>query len=148
MLFGWWRSCRGIPEGGVKMSRNLGGRPTSRETPMDVIRMDQVPDIERPLRWGLWSLDAGSYVLNHDGDVGYWVDLERCGSSAEVLDWIVQVSHKAWADSHDVAMLVAALDAVLRLQKNVCGLGVDHSVDPKALVGEYMLLRSMQVDPT
>lgn len=67
--------------------------------------MDQVPDIERPLRWGLWSLDAGSYVLNHDGDAGYWVDLERCRSSAEVLDRIVQVSHKAWADSYDVAML-------------------------------------------
>ena len=115
---------------------------------MNVIRMDQVPDIERPLRWGLWSLDAGSYVLNHDGPVGYWVDLERCGSSAEVLDWIVQVSHKAWADSHDVAMLVAALDAVLRLQKIACGSGVDHAVDPKALVDEYMLLRSRQVDPT
>ena len=130
------------------MSRNLGGRPTSHATPMGVIRMDQVPDIERPLRWGLWSLDAGSYVLNHNGVAGYWVDLEWCRSSAEVLDWIVQVSRKWWADSHDVAMLVAALDAVLRLQKNVCGLGVDHSVDPKALVGEYMLLRSMQVDPT
>jgi hypothetical protein len=74
-------------------------------------------------RWGPWRLK--SYSLAHDR---YWVDLERCCSSAQVLDWLAQVAGKSWATDEVLAGLVRALNDVLYLQANVCSWGIDHSL--------------------
>ncbi|MFI6510090.1 hypothetical protein ACIBCT_21000 [Streptosporangium sp. NPDC050855] len=76
--------------------------------------------------WNGWRLDPNHLLLelfdsaNHRT---YEVDLERCVDSAHILDWLVQVSTKAW-DEHDMAKVVdgllRALDDILHLQTNVC----------------------------
>jgi hypothetical protein len=38
-------------------------------------------------------------------DERYWVDLERCRTAAEVLDWIMRVAKKSWADDETLASL-------------------------------------------
>jgi hypothetical protein len=62
-------------------------------------------------RWGRWEYKASNLTLVLDNEGWeYEVDLEECNNSAEILDWIVQVSQKAFAKSSDVGDLVRALD--------------------------------------
>lgn len=68
-----------------------------------------------------------------DGTELYWIPLERCRTSAEVLDWIAQVAGKAWADDACLAGLVRAFDETLDLQGSLCGSGVEHGpINPRA----------------
>jgi hypothetical protein len=67
--------------------------------------------------WGPWQLNRSVLVLEAHG---YEVDLERCLTSGAVLDWIVQVAGKTWADNATLAGLVRALTEVLNPQKNLC----------------------------
>ena len=76
-------------------------------------------------QWGRWKFERtmGTLVL-HDGNDWYEVDVDAidkagAGAAAEALDWIVQVAHKTWMTSADVANLVYALDDVLDLQGSV-----------------------------
>lgn len=84
--------------------------------------------------WGPWVLRADNMTLEvwPDGDhyCAYYVDLEECLTSAEVLDHIAQVSQKRWAecDPRVIAGLVTALDDVLNLQANLCPCGRDTSM--------------------
>ena len=73
-----------------------------------------------------WRYHRRAHVLSHTGrPYAYEVDLKRCRTSAEVLDWIVQVSHKVWASPAAVAQLVVALDVVCDLQATRCGGGIE-----------------------
>lgn len=63
----------------------------------------------------------------NDMEIPYYIELERCGTSAQVLDWIVQISKKTWADDKCVANLVRILDDVLDLQANYCSFGVERN---------------------
>ena len=56
----------------------------------------------------------------------YYVPLSDMRNSAEVLDWIVQISHKTWATSEIVGDFVKKLDALLDLQANYCSGGVEQ----------------------
>lgn len=81
-----------------------------------------------PLRdWGPWRLRTETYELINTqqggGGYGYEVDLERCVTSAETLDWICQVAHKAWETPEVLAGLVHAMNDVLRPQKHLCSGG-------------------------
>lgn len=76
--------------------------------------------------WGPWSLDTETRVL--DGPTGYYVDLDRCQTSAQVLDWIVQIAMKTWADAETVRGLVHAINDILRPQSTMCGSGVNGSM--------------------
>ena len=73
-----------------------------------------------------------------DGDLlgagEYEVDLERCTTPAQVLDWIVQVSKKTWATDAIVADLVRALDDLLDMQGTLCPFGQARSVNVKRLL--------------
>jgi len=60
----------------------------------------------------LFIRDKGTYLYN--------VDLGRCKTSAQVLDWVIQVSKKNWATPELIGMLVVALDKELDLQANLC----------------------------
>jgi hypothetical protein len=86
--------------------------------------------------WGPWVLDtdARSIVLAEDADLGtYDVRLDRCCDAADVLDWIVQIAGKEWADDRVTAGLVRALDDVLRLQANVCPWGKPREISSERL---------------
>ena len=83
-----------------------------------------------------WEYDADVLVLRYDY---YEVDLERMRTSAEVLDWIVQVSHKgAWGTPKVVGDLVRLVDAILGLQQNYCGGGMEgeHSGEVAELIAK------------
>jgi hypothetical protein len=88
-----------------------------------------------PIAMGVWRFHPSNLTLTGPWD--YEIDLETCRSSAEVLDWIVQVSHKTWAGPNVIADLVLALDALLHLQGSMCSLGVDQRIHPKAIIAMY-----------
>ncbi len=76
-----------------------------------------------------WELDRRQLTLTGRGTDDmpwYEIDLDRCRDSAEVLDWIVQVSKKTWASWEVIAKLVLVLDQVLDLQGAYCSCGVDQ----------------------
>lgn len=86
-----------------------------------------------------WVLDPESLALVlGDSTTGRWVyevDLERCTTSALVLDQIAQVAGKGWASDKVLARLVRALNDVLKLQANLCGSGRERGpIDVKALL--------------
>jgi hypothetical protein len=63
--------------------------------------------------WHGWDLCAKYFRLVRDG--GYDLDLEKATSSAKVLDWIMQVSHKAWnANAKDKSYVLGLVDVLLR----------------------------------
>jgi hypothetical protein len=101
------------------------------------IRLDEVPDGVARTSWGQWTFDENHLALMH-ADPPYRIDLERCTTSAEVLDWIAQVAGKLWATAADVGDLVRALDDVLGLQANICGAGKEHViVDVRAVITRH-----------
>lgn len=82
--------------------------------------------------WGGWYLDVfiddWSLRLNfpHSGHLRYEIELERCCTSAEVLDHVMQVANKRWATDEIVAGLVRALNEVLHPQAKLCSFGNDR----------------------
>jgi hypothetical protein len=103
--------------------------PGDRRTAAVVVaRLDDISPVRRP-RWGPWHLDAAQRTLWTDaGGYRYEIDLDRCTSSAQVLDWICQIAGKLWGGSdagHDaiIAGLVRALTDVLHPQANLCSCG-------------------------
>lgn len=73
--------------------------------------------------WGNWRLEEEQFQLVHS--IGYYVDLAEMKDSANILDWIAQVSNKSWATPEDVGHLVRAVDELMDLQANVCSSGSD-----------------------
>lgn len=61
--------------------------------------------------WRGWTLLYGTRELELAGPFsrGYRVDLERCGSTGELWDWITHVSSKTWCDDATTAGLIRAL---------------------------------------
>jgi hypothetical protein len=78
---------------------------------------------------GFWRFEPASLVLalyDSEGRYFYEVDLERCRTSAEVLDWIAQVAGKTWCTDSIVAGLVRGLDELLDLQGRLCSGGMER----------------------
>jgi hypothetical protein len=73
--------------------------------------------------WGIWEYRKNKTLAC---DI-YEVYLDQMNSSAEVLDWIVQVSHKTWVTEKHLADLIYAIDDILSLQPNYCGFGIDKT---------------------
>jgi hypothetical protein len=82
-----------------------------------------------PTTWGPWRLDRERLVLDLYDDQGRWLyelDLERCGSAAAVLDWLVHVSRKGYAP--EVAgHLVVALRDLLDPRTRLYSAGINDS---------------------
>jgi hypothetical protein len=100
--------------------------------------IEPAPRGERRAEWGPWHIDRGTYVLwTEAGGYRYEVDLERCLTSAEVLDWICQIARKQWDGDHaaTVAGLVAALDDVLNPQAHLCSSGCSKRLTRAAVRG-------------
>jgi hypothetical protein len=85
--------------------------------------------------WGNWRLNASNYTLEYykAGNWWYEVDLEQCSNSAQVLDWIFQVSKKQWLSPTGLADLVKALDAVLDPQARLCSFGKSKKMSKAAI---------------
>ena len=87
--------------------------------------------------WGPWRYNANVLELEYydeDGNYRYGVDLERCNSSAEVLDWIFQVNTKNWCGYECIGQLVQALGDLLHPQQNICSGGRNRRFD----AGKYL----------
>lgn len=86
-------------------------------------------------RWDVWRLDATNYQLGAyiRGAYDYWVDLERCTTSAETLDWIIQIAEKSWATADVLAGLVHAFNDLIRPQATLCGMGQSKQLSKRHL---------------
>ncbi len=74
--------------------------------------------------FGRWRFNRRALVLTHDQ--GYEIDIEECRTSAQVLDKIIQVTAKTWADDATIADLCRAIRFVLDPQANLCSCGVER----------------------
>ena len=66
-----------------------------------------------------------------EGKPDYYIELERCTSAAQILDWIAQVASKRWATPEIIGKLVIELNWLLHLQSNFCSCGLNLKVDKK-----------------
>ena len=61
-----------------------------------------------------------------NGGRGYYIDLAQCQTSAEMLDWIMQVAGKDWATDWVLASLVRDLNRLLIPQRTLCASGQER----------------------
>ena len=83
--------------------------------------------------WGPWRYNADTLEIAYydkDGKYRYGVDLRRCNSSAEVLDWIFQLDAKNWCGYECTGYLVQAIRDLLG--RDFCSGGEDKSFDAVA----------------
>ena len=86
------------------------------------------------LQWGKWLwnpkdtwISMKRFYEPMDTEYSYQVDLTRCNNSAQILDWIAQISKKQWTTAADIGYLIEALDDLLDLQGNFCSGGEEIS---------------------
>jgi hypothetical protein len=82
-----------------------------------------------------WNYNPRTLTLRLNQRPWYEIDLERCRTSAEVLDWIAQVAGKTWATDEILGALVRRLNELLYLQELLCPCGQDRKIDVKTLLG-------------
>jgi hypothetical protein len=110
------RSVRLRDSSGRQLGRTIGGGLTYDGHELTIA-------VPVPREWGPWRLDTRTWVLYPIRPYRYEVDLEECLTSAQVLDRIMQVAQKSWADDATIAGLARALADVLRPQGNLCPFG-------------------------
>ncbi len=88
-------------------------------------------------QWGPWTFEIEDLTLNHEN--GYWIDLQSCSRSAEVLDWIYQIHAKKWGNS-TVTGLIDAFRDLMHPQQNICPWGWDRQqeIDPRKVICERL----------
>jgi len=85
------------------------------------------------IRWD--SLEIIVHGHPKKGGYDYPIDLERCTTPAQVLDWIVQVSEKPWCDGELLVALIEAIDEAcherlkINFQGAFCPMGMPMRVD-------------------
>lgn len=86
--------------------------------------------------WGSWKYHPNNFTLECRDERGfiYEVDLERCRTSAEMLDWIFQVNKKTWATAEIVKNLLDAFECLLSPQATLCSFGVSTSMNPREVL--------------
>ena len=73
-------------------------------------------------------------ILTDEGSWLYEIDVERCRSSAETLNWLYQVLYKSWCSPQVIFDIMWALEQACQkyhhksVQGAFCGLGKDHRV--------------------
>jgi hypothetical protein len=89
----------------------------------------------KEIKVGRCHVDWDTLELVVNGAYPYHVDLERCNTAAQVLDWIMQVAGKTWCDGQLLHDLVECLDRAFYerfgtdVQGGVCPWGVSHRVN-------------------
>jgi len=76
------------------------------------------------------DVDLRDYTLGifRDGHEVYYIDLERCLISSQLLDCIFQVAGKSWACLPLMGLIVKVLDAALYPQSTLCSCGSDLTI--------------------
>jgi len=91
--------------------------------------------------WGNWKFDADTLTLNY-APKGHWqyeIDLERCATSAQLLDWVFQIQGKGIFSPKDLADMLEALNDLLRPQANLCSCGQNKRIpDVKKFFADRM----------
>ena len=78
--------------------------------------------------WGDWSLDIKNMALVYIFEnIEYDIPLDRCNSSAQILDWIYQVYGKSWANPKVVCDLLKAFNDIAPVQQTFCSFGVERA---------------------
>ena len=98
-------------------------------------------DEEDARQWGGWRLQTSNWVLIYEETRNqrrvpiYEIDLERCTTSAALLDWIFQINGKGWGPKA-MADLIDAFDDIFYPQKNLCSAcnygGIGKQIDATA----------------
>jgi hypothetical protein len=115
-----------------------------------VITLSDLPDPDRTFpedghRWGAWCYKESNLTLvylDEQGNEKYEIDLAKCADAREMLDWIMQVSHKLWCSREETGNLVAAFYELLDPQSTVIPLRETQSFDPTAYVKEKIAKRN------
>jgi len=81
------------------------------------------------------SLDERQHYIDvKTGHGDYSIPLSRCGTPAQVLDWIFQIKRKTWATPNVVYDLLTAFDVACEVYHNkpvqgcLCSFGAPSSV--------------------
>lgn len=86
---------------------------------------------------GRWVYRPRTFELVWVGAWEYAIDLDDCTDAAQVLDWVIQLSHKAWMSDADLGKMIRAMDKVFKhgLQGAVCPWGENTAMDPRVEAG-------------
>ena len=93
--------------------------------------------IKYPIEFGDWKLVASNLTLKHKHQ--YWeIDLERCNSSGEILDWIFHMRGKM--TDQDTIDLLAAFACILQPRRHFCSCGIEKHPEggAKRIVEAYL----------
>jgi len=84
------------------------------------------------LKVGDWTYDERTLVVRYQEGTSheYEVDLEKCLTSAEMLDWIFQFGNKGRATRESVGDLVEILNRLLHPQQTLCSRGEERGPLP------------------
>lgn len=84
----------------------------------------------KPTRFGDWKLNPKRMTLTltwtQDRPRTYTIELQECKTSAELLDWIFQISRKPWISGKQLADMLRALQVILDPQATLCSCGIEH----------------------
>jgi hypothetical protein len=87
-------------------------------------------------KWGNWHLNRRTFELVNE-KTGYHLDLDKCKDSAQILDWIFQISGKG-GPHWDVDNLLKALRHILNPQANFCSMGKHKKANPRVVAKEWL----------
>ena len=89
--------------------------------------------------WGVWYLNPYNLSLIHIHNQ-YEIDLEMINNSAEMLDWIFQISHKGTGyGKNAVKDLIDAFDEIFKPQENCCSNGIGKIFNGSSLTKNYVV---------
>lgn len=115
---------------------------------MPIIDVTELPDISKlspPRKLGRWRLNTRNYTIEllRGRRVIYWVDLQRCTTAGETLDWVLQLGAKPNSvSSQDIGDLVRFyLELCPNIQGHLCPFGSTPSrpaphIDWKKIIKE------------
>jgi len=85
-------------------------------------------------QWGPWHLETATLelVCRKSERSLYRIDLERCATSAQVLDWIFQVRDKTWCSPLDIGHLADAFRDIIDPQANLCSFAISKAINATA----------------
>jgi hypothetical protein len=89
------------------------------------------------------NVDLSGLTLNifHNGRNVYYIDLEECITSAQLLDRIMQIAGKRWANPALLGLIVKVLNEALSPQAFLCSFGCDATIEQnkvKSIVSNNM----------
>lgn len=71
--------------------------------------------------------------IMRQGHEVYYVDLEQCTTSAQLLDRIFQIAGKTWVSPTLMGLIIKALDTCLYPQATLCSCGMDSTIEPSEI---------------